>query len=522
MKNNWVGFFVLLTVAAAWAVAGCQVAEHDKGNGDGAETGVQYLDIVMAAQQEGDDTRTGVTNGGTAVSWTSGDAIAVFCDGRSSRLVNSSSSVSDFTGNLPVDVTTMSSGAYVWGLYPYNASATFASANNRITTVLPAVQTAKAGSFDDNLMLLVGRTQLQSSDLEENPVTLSMTFKNVCSGVRFKVTRSDIKSVTMTAIGGENLCGTVQIGLDGSGNPTVQSVTDGSPTIELQAPNGGTFAADTWYYFVTLPGTLSQGAEFTMTTDTKEGVRTVSSSIALARKDFRQAANLDSGITFEDLVVEVQVAAPVTWVAEDEVERSVMPANPSSPRSGKQVVMMYWPWHETVQVLYNSVVNISAVVRTFPEALQNYNHDAWGQEGQVYFWGQPLYGYYRTTDPWVLRKHAELLADAGVDAVMFDLSNGPYTWWSSVTELMDVWDQARVQDVRVPKIAFMLHLDAPGVDCANQIRAIYDVMYKQHLHEDLWFKVDGKPVMMAFPANLKINPTAEDDEIRSFFTWRPG
>ena len=98
MKNNMVGFFVLLTVAAAWAVAGCQVAEHDKGNGDGAETGVQYLDIVMAAQQEGDDTRTGVTNGGTAVSWTSGDAIAVFCDGRSSRLVNSSSSVSDFTG----------------------------------------------------------------------------------------------------------------------------------------------------------------------------------------------------------------------------------------------------------------------------------------------------------------------------------------------------------------------------------------------------------------------------------------
>ena len=216
-------------------------------------------------------------------------------------------------------------------------------------------------------------------------------------------------------------------------------------------------------------------------------------------------------------------------VAEDELQRRVMPANPSSPRANKEVVMMYWPWHEIGQVNYTTVVNITTVVRdpTPPSALDNYYDPRWvsTSDDQRYFWGQPLFGYYRTTDPWVLRKHAEMLADAGVDAVMFDLSNGRFTWWNSVEELMSVWNQARLQGVKVPKIAFMLHLDAPGADYAAQLRAIYTVLYKPHRYEELWFKVDNKPCIMAFPACLKYSSgesTADDDDIRNFFTWRPG
>lgn len=553
MKNNRVGFFVLLTVAAAWAVAGCQVAEHEEGNGAGSETGLEYLDIVMSAQQEGDDTRTGVTNGGTTVSWTAGDAIAVFCDGRSSQLVNSSSHVSEFTGNLPVDVTTMSSGTHVWGLYPYNASATFSNANNndRITTVLPAVQTAKAGSFDDNLMILVGKTALTPSDLEENPVALSMAFKNVCSGVRFKVTRSDIKSVIMTAIGGENLCGTIQIGLDGSSNPTIASVTNGSSSIVLNAPGGGTFATNQWYYFVTLPGTLSQGATFTMNTATKEGIRTVSSSFALARKVFCQADGLDSGITFEDLVVEVQVAGPDTWVAVDELNRALPDSftpNIASTRSNRQVMMFYWPWHcehmvtyltktdaaVPYYVNYTSVVNVTGIQWFYPEALTDPTSPNWGAGyDQLCFWGEPLFGYYRSTDPWVLRKHAEMLADAGVDAVVFDCTNGSFLWEDGVDVLLSVWRQARRDGVNVPKIAFLLAMaddtNTSGLGLqvrqggAEALRNLYNDYYRTSDNDDMWFYVDNKPLVMAYPGSLQSTPSGVyDSAILDRFTFRPG
>ena len=60
MKNKRVDFFVLLMAAAAWAAAGCQVAERDEGNGDRQEAGVRNLEVALAAQQE-EETRTGVS-----------------------------------------------------------------------------------------------------------------------------------------------------------------------------------------------------------------------------------------------------------------------------------------------------------------------------------------------------------------------------------------------------------------------------------------------------------------------------
>jgi len=519
--RNTVRFWSMVT--AALAAVSCQMGETDiDGNGD--PVGTQYKEIVLDAYQE-DGTRTELS--GTSVLWSPGDAVSILLGASASRLESTGASASagtTFSGNLAVDVSACHNGDAVWGVYPYSSDISLSG--SYVTTTLPSVQTAKAGSFANGLMLLLGKTALTTANMSQSTVQLSMNFKNVCSGVRFKVTRSGIKTVTMTADGGEALCGTVQLGMDGNGTPFVHAVTNPSSTIEVNAPGGGTFSTNTWYYIVTLPvespSSLSQGVTFTATTATQEGTRSFSTSFNLNRGTFRKVSDLDGNMTMEDLEVEVQVAAPDTWVAEDELQRRVMPSNPSAPRANKEVVMMYWPWHETVQVAYNNVVNISTVVQSHPEALQDYSSLLWGQEGQVYFWGQPLFGYYRTTDPWVLRKHAEMLADAGVDAVMFDLSNSIYTWWSSVTQLLATWEQARLQGVNVPKIAFMSHLTPPDAEAAAQIRAIYDVLYEPGLYEDLWFKVDGHPILMAFPACLDFNPTAKDAAIRSFFTWRPG
>ena len=127
---------------------------------------------------------------------------------------------------------------------------------------------------------------------------------------------------------------------------------------------------------------------------------------------------------------------------------------------------------------YGSVVNVTGVQWFYPEAIGNPTHTAWGNSSdpahpQACFWGEPLFGYYRTTDPWVLRKHAEMLADAGVDAVVFDCSNGEYLWLSSVKALLDTWSEAQRDGVKVPKIAFMLQLSIQPVNERNALRMLY-------------------------------------------------
>jgi len=46
-------------------------------------------------------------------------------------------------------------------------------------------------------------------------------------------------------------------------------------------------------------------------------------------------------------------------------------------------------------------------------------------------WNEPLFGCYDTDDRWVLRKHAEMLANAGMDVIIFDNTNGTFTWKES-------------------------------------------------------------------------------------------
>ena len=216
---------------------------------------------------------------------------------------------------------------------------------------------------------------------------------------------------------------------------------------------------------------------------------------------------------------DVDVVTPDQWVAVDELGRG-MPTDARSKRDDRTVLMFYWTWHDSRQLNYPSVVNISKIQREVPAALQDYNHPVWGQELQPCFWGQPLFGYYRTTDEWVLRKHAELLADAGVDAVFFDCTNGDFIWEDSTEALMKVWTEAQKAGVNVPRIAFMLAF-APTDGSLSAIRKLYNKIYKDRRYDNLWFHIKGKPVIMAYPDNLDLS-NATDKAIKDLFEFRSG
>ena len=208
------------------------------------------------------------------------------------------------------------------------------------------------------------------------------------------------------------------------------------------------------------------------------------------------------------------------WSAIDALERKVIEYQEAGNKKNKYVAMFYWTWHQGKDDTTTTVKNITEIVRKNPEAMKDYNHPAWGEaKPGFFFWEQPLLGYYKTTDPWVLRKHAEMLADAKVDVVFFDCTNGSLTWIESYEALMKTWDQAQKDGVNVPKIAFMLPFGY-SENSLTSLRQLYRDVYKPKRYENLWFNWKGKPGIMAYPDNL--TDSKEDKEIAQFFTFRPG
>ena len=209
------------------------------------------------------------------------------------------------------------------------------------------------------------------------------------------------------------------------------------------------------------------------------------------------------------------------WAATDALGRKVRDKNSAGEKKkDKFIAIFYWTWHEGNDDTTYHVKNISEIVRKYPEAMKDYHHPAWGdKQPGFFFWEQPLLGYYKTTDTWVLRKHAEMLADAEVDAVFFDCTNGSITWKDSYTALMKTWDQAQKDGVNVPKIAYMLPF-GPAPNSLVSLRQLYRDVYKPGLYKNLWFIWKGKPCIMGYPDNL--TNSAEDKEIAEFFTFRPG
>jgi len=180
-------------------------------------------------------------------------------------------------------------------------------------------------------------------------------------------------------------------------------------------------------------------------------------------------------------------------------------------KKDKFIGMFYWTWH--YHQAANKPNNTTEFIAKNPDALYNYNHPAW-PKGIMNFWNEPLFGFYTNFDKWVLYRHAEMLADAGVDMIMFDCTNGDFVWKPAYMQLCEVFTEARKNGVKTPQIAFMMGF-GPSDATKSAINQVYNDLYKPGLYKDLWFQWKGKPLIMAYPDNIA-------PEIKEFFTFRPG
>lgn len=216
------------------------------------------------------------------------------------------------------------------------------------------------------------------------------------------------------------------------------------------------------------------------------------------------------------------------WMLTDALGRKACSYEDAGARDHSRFVgMFYWTWHQGYDFDGGNdntaieVKNITEVLRRNPDAISDYNHPAWGEPGKrpgVFYWDEPVFGYYKTTDPWVLRKHAEMLADAGIDCIFMDCTNGQFVWEYSYRALLKTWSQAKADGVNVPKIVFLLPFTA-NEDSKASLKNLYNKLYSKGEYQDLWFYWDGKPLIMAYPDNLA--NTGVENDIRNFFTFRP-
>ena len=228
----------------------------------------------------------------------------------------------------------------------------------------------------------------------------------------------------------------------------------------------------------------------------------------------------DPVVYSEDHILNVRAAQPSSWDAVDGLGR-VLPSNEETGdvREDKFVGLFYWTWHASIGS-HNEARNNTEIMAEYPEAKNDVNHPVWKSIGESNHWDEPLYGYYTTVDKWVLRRHAEILADAGVDVIIFDNTNGIQTWRSSYITLMEVFAEARADGVNTPQIAFLLPFSA-GENTNVQLENLYLDIYRESKYQELWFYWKGKPLIMAYPDDLDRNDPLQG-EIYDFFTFRPG
>lgn len=195
-------------------------------------------------------------------------------------------------------------------------------------------------------------------------------------------------------------------------------------------------------------------------------------------------------------------------------------------RKNKFVGLFYWTWHYEYQSTNNKPINLSKFLRENPKLKSNSNYDdpSWPKD-RIYFWGEPLFGFYTSTDEWVLYKHAEMLADADVDVIIFDCTNGDKVWKPAYTALCETFMKARKNGIRTPQIAFMTAL-GPVSDGQKAINQLYGELYLPGLYKELWFYWKGKPLLLGYPdmmTEIPGNPAGSQlhQQIRNFFTFRP-
>lgn len=197
----------------------------------------------------------------------------------------------------------------------------------------------------------------------------------------------------------------------------------------------------------------------------------------------------------------------------------------SSVKKDKQVGLFFWLW---IGQPYASGAYDATNILAMPNGLKlltdfNSHNETISPNGQAHFWGEPLWGYYNSEDIWVIRKQLEMLTIAGVDFIFFDATNS-FVYKNVFLKILAVIDEYQKKGWSPPKVVFYTHSKS-----FQTTRELYRDLYKPGLYPNTWYKVNGKPMIIAYKdpqddlneslsrSDNSYNPGVLSPEILSFF-----
>lgn len=196
-------------------------------------------------------------------------------------------------------------------------------------------------------------------------------------------------------------------------------------------------------------------------------------------------------------------------------------------RPNRTVGMFYFVWHGDDD---QGPWNVSEILRADPKAIDK-NGAPWGplqdalpagspRGSYWHWWGEPLFGYYREDiDGYVIRRHAQMLTDAGIDFIAFDTTN--YGIWGgnrgafydkAYRLIISTYTEIRAKGGKTPHICWMLGQNPGNAKLA--LTDLWNEYYSKDPESPLWFRWEGKPVVYC---NKK---WVSDPAQLAFFTFR--
>ena len=193
---------------------------------------------------------------------------------------------------------------------------------------------------------------------------------------------------------------------------------------------------------------------------------------------------------------------------------------PLKTDKSRTVGIFYITWH--TQNLHNGqpyTYDVTKLLEENPERSKG-NPDF---PYATYHWGEPEYGYFLSQDRYVCFHDLSMLADAGVDVLIMDVTNA-VCYWDEWEVLFKTMQEMKALGNKVPKFCFW----AFNGNVIDVVQSLYERFYKTPRYQDCWFYWDGKPLLLynatpsvdANPNGGQKGKTNYSDEVKEFFTLR--
>lgn len=229
----------------------------------------------------------------------------------------------------------------------------------------------------------------------------------------------------------------------------------------------------------------------------------------------------------------------------DGLGRTVEPRGLSE--SGKYVGIFYFMWLGG-DSQHDGIYDISKILESNPDLRYDteknplwvlsgsqYYDPSISPESRYHYFEEPLYGYYQSKDPWVVRRHLELLSYAGVDFLYLDFTNAGWNgseatviYPEATYVLLDAILDLQSEGINVPKIVPMVCNPYTGnmMKCSKIVEDVYNKYYAKDnfKYKSCWFTADpernpsGKPLIVTY--NIHRNYFSNLDAYDTFWFKR--